>query len=231
LFHFPRYAFFPVTVSSAVDKNRPRRGRGPSRAKTARTRATIAAAALDTFLARGFSATRMSDVAERAGVGKGTLYLYFPTKESLFAGIVEEMMGRTLASFNVSQPEPQESVRSFIKRTLQPFVSELETTRRADVMRLVIAEGARFPELAEMYRRITLEPLAELIRRLAKLAYARGELQSKALVRFPLLLVTPALLTAVWNGLYGDETRLDPGELFLAHLDLIFDGRRTSRRR
>ena len=214
-----------------MHKNRPRRGRGPSRAKTARTRATIAAAALDTFLARGFSATRMSDVAERAGVGKGTLYLYFPTKQSLFAGIVEEMMGRTLASFNVSQPEPRESVRSFIKRTLQPFVSELEATRRADVMRLVIAEGARFPELAEMYRRITLEPLAELIQRLAKLAYARGELQSNALVRFPLLLVTPALLTAVWNGLYGDETHLDPGELFVAHLDLIFDGRQASRRR
>jgi len=214
-----------------MDKNRRRRGRGPSRAKTARTRANIAAAALDTFLARGFSATRMSDVAERAGVGKGTLYLYFPTKELLFAGIVEEMMGRTLASFNVSQPEPGESVRSFIKRTLQPFVGELEMSRRADVMRLVIAEGARFPELAEMYRRITLDPLAELIRRLAKLAYARGELHSKALVRFPLLLVTPALLTAVWNGLYGDETHLDSGELFLAHLDLIFDDRRTIRRR
>jgi len=214
-----------------MHRNRPRRGRGPSRAKTARTRATIAAAALDAFLARGFSATRMSDVAGRAGVGKGTLYLYFPTKESLFAGIVEEMMGRTLASFNVSQPEPRESVRSFIKRTLQPFVSELEASRRADVMRLVIAEGARFPELAEMYRRITLEPLAELIRRLAKLAHARGELQSNALVRFPLLLVTPALLTAVWNGLYGDETHLDPGELFVAHLDLIFGSRRTSRPR
>ena len=62
------------------------------------------------------------------------------------------------------------------------------------MMRLVIAEGARFPELAEMYRRITLEPLAKLIRRLGKLAIARGELESKALSRFPLLLVTPAVM-------------------------------------
>ncbi|HEX6565937.1 MAG TPA: TetR/AcrR family transcriptional regulator [Chthoniobacterales bacterium] len=214
-----------------MDKPRPRRGRGPSQTKTARTRAAIATAALDIFLARGFSATRMSDVAERAGVGKGTLYLYFPTKQLLFAGIVHELMGGTLASFSAAQPEPGESVRSFIKRTLQPFVSELETSRRADVMRLVIAEGACFPELAQMYRRITLEPLAEWIRRLAKLAAARGELRSKALMRFPLLLVTPALLTAVWNGLYGEEIHLDPGELFVAYLDLIFDGHRPDRKR
>jgi AcrR family transcriptional regulator len=164
----------------------------------------------------------MSDVAERAGVGKGTLYTYFPTKQSLFAGIVQEMMGRTLASFNITQPESDESVRSFINRTLQPFVEELETSRRADVMRLVIAEGARFPELAEMYRRITLEPLAELIRRIAKLGVDRGELHSKALSRFPLLLVTPALLAAVWNGLYGKKAPLDPGELFTAYLGLLF---------
>jgi AcrR family transcriptional regulator len=222
LFHFFIYPFFLVIVRSTRDKRRPRRGRGPSPAKTARTRSTIATAALDIFLVHGFSATRMSDVAERAGVGKGTLYTYFPTKQSLFAGIVQEMMGRTLASFNITQPESDESVRSFINRTLQPFVEELETSRRADVMRLVIAEGARFPELAEMYRRITLEPLAELIRRIAKLGVDRGELHSKALSRFPLLLVTPALLAAVWNGLYGKKAPLDPGELFTAYLGLLF---------
>ena len=231
MFHFSIQAFFLVVVTSPRDKRRPRRGRGPSPAKTARTRSAIATAALDIFLAHGFSATRMSDVAERAGVGKGTLYLYFPTKESLFAGIVQEMMGRTLAALNVTQPEPNESARSFINRTLEPFVCELETSRRADVMRLVIAEGARFPEIAEMYRRITLEPLAELIRRTAKLAIARGELQSKALTRFPLLLVTPALLAAVWNGLYGAELYLDPGELFTAYLELVFDSYKPSRKR
>jgi AcrR family transcriptional regulator len=218
-------------VSSAINKRQPRRRRGPSPAKTARTRATIATAALDLFLARGFSNTRMGDVADRAEVGKGTLYLYFPTKQLLFAGIVQEMMGRTLASFNVAQPGPKESARAFIERTLQPFVGELEKSRRADVMRLVIAEGARFPELAKMYRRITLEPLARLIRRLAKLAIARGELESKALSRFPLLLVTPALLAAVWNGLYGAETPLDPGQLFAAYLELIFDDGKPPRKK
>jgi AcrR family transcriptional regulator len=231
LFHSPVYAFFLATVSSAINKRQPRRGRGPSLAKTARTRATIVTAALDIFLARGFSSTRMGDVADRAGVGKGTLYLYFPTKQLLFAGIVQEMMGRTLASFNATQPGPEESVRSFIERTLQPFVSGLESSRRADVMRLVIAEGPRFPELAEMYRRITLEPLAKLIRRLAKLAIARRELQSKALSRFPLLLVTPALLAAVWNGLYGAEMHLDPGQLFAAYLELVFDDGKPARKK
>jgi AcrR family transcriptional regulator len=164
----------------------------------------------------------MIDVAERAGVGKGTLYLYFPTKQSLFAGVVLEMMGRTLSSMSATEPLPGENTRAFLKRTLQPFVAELESSRRADVMRLVIAEGARFPELAEMYRLITLEPLAALIRRAAKVAVARGELRSKALQRFPLLLVTPALLTAVWNGLYGKNQPLQPGKLFAAYLDLIF---------
>jgi AcrR family transcriptional regulator len=164
----------------------------------------------------------MIDVAERAGVGKGTLYLYFPTKQSLFAGVVQEMMGRTLTSMSATEPLPHESTRAFLKRTLQPFVAELESSRRADVMRLVIAEGARFPELAGTYRLITLDPLTALIRRAAKMALVRGELKSKALLRFPLLLVTPALLTAVWNGLYGKDQPLEPGKLFAAYLDLIF---------
>ena len=65
------------------------RQRGPSPDKTARTRRAIAVAALDTFLERGFSATRMIDVAQRAGVAKGTLYLYFTDKEALFEGVLD----------------------------------------------------------------------------------------------------------------------------------------------
>ena len=85
-------------TSAQTDTGLPAHPRGPSPDKTTRTRRAIAVAALDTFLERGFSATRMIDVAQRAGVAKGTLYLYFADKEALFDGVLGEVIAVPIAS-------------------------------------------------------------------------------------------------------------------------------------
>ena len=208
--------------SAQTDISREPRGRGPSPDKTAQTRHAIVSAALDTFLERGFQATRMIDVAERAGVAKGTLYLYFADKQALFEGVLGEVIAAPVSIVRAVTPDEGESVRDFLVRTVVPLMRNMESSRRAAVLRLVIAEGARFPELAATYRRLAIEPLYALIRRLAQLAAERGEIASDALTRYPMLMLAPGLTASVWNGLFGLREPVDTGSVFEAYVDLVF---------
>lgn len=198
------------------------RSRGPSAAKTARTRQKIIAAALDTFLERGFSGTRLIDVAGRAGIAKGTLYLYFADKEALFEGVLREVITEPLSGLSGAALRPDEPVRAFLSRAVGPILRDMERSRRAAVIRLVVAEGARFPVLAETYRRLVIEPAAAAIRQLARRAVETGELRTDALVRFPQLLAAPGVLVTLWNGLFGTDSPLDGEAVFEAYLDMVF---------
>ncbi|GJD52925.1 hypothetical protein OPKNFCMD_5693 [Methylobacterium crusticola] len=199
-----------------------RRPRGPSPAKTAGTRGAILAAGLATFLERGFAGTRMIDVAQRAGLAKGTLYLHFADKEALFEGVLGAVIGGPFLAAVAAEPGPGETLRDHLARTVLPLLRDFEGSRRAAVMRLVATEGPRFPALAAIHRRAVIAPVTAAIRRLAADAVARGELRSDALVRVPQLLVAPALMTALWNGLYGAEEPLDAAVAFEGFLDLVF---------
>jgi Tetracyclin repressor-like, C-terminal domain len=105
------------------------------------------------------------------------------------------------------------------------FVNEIYGTRRKDVIRLIISEGPRFPKLAEVYYREVIARVLPVIRARLELAVERGELSRDALARFPQLLVAPALVAIIWNGLFGRFAPLDIRELMRAHLDLLFGER------
>src|SRR5215831_383243 len=127
------------------------RGRGNGQGAPDR-REAILAAALDEFSLRGFAAARLDDVARRAGVAKGTIYLYFRDKEALFQELVRSVIGPLIARFEASA-EIDLPARVVAERIVEMFVREIYGTRRKDVIRLVIAEGPRFPKLAEFYYR------------------------------------------------------------------------------
>lgn len=191
-------------------------------AKTHQTRRSIVDAALTIFLERGFSDTRMIDVANRAGVAKGTLYLYFTDKVALFEGVLQEVIAAPISHVSGLEPGADESVRSFLMRVVAPIMRDLERSRRASVMRLVVSEGARFPALADAYRRLAVDPLVDFLQSLAVRARDRGEISSDALLRFPLLMMAPGLVATVWNGLYGTTRPLATGSMFEAYVDLVF---------
>ena len=98
-------------------------------------------------------------------------------------------------------------------------------TRRKDVIRLIIAEGPRFPKLAEFYYREVIARVLAAMRALLNRAVENGELGNDALARFPQLLIAPALVAVVWNGLFERFAPLDVRELMRAHLDLLFGDR------
>jgi AcrR family transcriptional regulator len=184
-------------------------------------RAAILSAALEEFAARGFAATRLDDVARRADVAKGTIYLYFRDKESLFQELVRTMLS-PLAGAIAGAPLRDLPIRAVVEMIFDVFVNDIYATRRKDVIRLILAEGPRFPKLAEFYYREVVGRVLPVIRARLTLAVERGELAHDALARFPQLLVAPALLAVLWSGLFGRFAPLDARELMRAHLDLLF---------
>jgi AcrR family transcriptional regulator len=203
------------------------KGRPAQDARVARRekrRAAILDAALEEFAARGFADTRLDDVARRARIAKGTIYLYFRDKESLFQELVRTMLSPLVGTIEAA-PLREVSIRSVAEMIVEVFVKEIYGTRRKDVIRLIISEGPRFPKLAEIYYREVIARVLPVIRARLALAVERGELSRDALARFPQLLVAPALVAIIWNGLFGRFAPLDIRDLMRAHLDLLFGER------
>ena len=188
--------------------------------RSAERRDAILAAALDEFADRGFAATRLDDVARRANVAKGTIYLHFADKETLFEELIRMELSPVVAALeNVSHADIP--FRAVTGQLIEVFAREIFETRRKDVIRLVITEGPRFPKLAEFYYREVISRVMDTIRAMLRRAHERGELKSDALVRFPQLLAAPGIVAIVWSGLFDRFEPLDVRALMRAHFDVL----------
>ena len=199
----------------------PRPRPGSRTAKAAARRDAILTAALDEFSTKGFASARLDDVAHRAGVAKGTIYLHFRDKEALFQELIRStlvpLVGRLETIGEIDLP-----TRTIVERIVDVFVNEVFGTRRKDVIRLIITEGPRFPQIAEFHYREVLSRAITALRGLMRRAIERGELSGDMLVRFPQLVVAPVLVAIIWSGLFDRFEPLDVRSLMRAHLDLLF---------
>jgi AcrR family transcriptional regulator len=189
--------------------------------RAAERRDAILAAALDEFASRGFAATRLDDVAKRADVAKGTIYLYFADKETLFQELIRAQLSPVVGGV-IHASHADIPLRVFTKQLIEVFVREVLGTRRKDVIRLVITEGPRFPKLAEFYYHEVIARVLEAVRALLRRAVERGELKDDALVRHPQLLAAPGIMAIVWSGLFERFEPLDVRSLMQAHFDMLF---------
>jgi len=196
-------------------------------ARAAERRQAIIEAALDEFIARGFTATRLDDVARRAGVAKGTIYLHFKDKESMFEELIRTAIVPLIGRLHAPPPIGG-SVRDAVEGFARTFIQEVATTRRGDILRLIVAEGPRFPSIADFYYREVVSRGLAAMRALIDLGVARGEIKQANLARFPQLLVAPAIVAVIWQGLFSKHAPLDATEMFRVHLDLIFGERRAA---
>jgi AcrR family transcriptional regulator len=195
-------------------------------AKAAARREAILEAALDEFSARGFAAARLEDMAKRAGVAKGTIYLYFADKEALFQELVRFQIGPVMSAFGAALAS-ELPLKSLIDQAIEIFTREVFGTRRKEVMRLIISEGPRFPALAEFYYREVLGPLLKAVRARLQRAHERGEIVDDVLIRFPQLLGAATVTAVVWQGLFDRFEPLDARAMIRAYFDRLFawDGR------
>ena len=189
-------------------------------------RDTILAAALEEFSARGFAATRLDDVARKAGIAKGTIYLYFNDKEALFQELVRSMLTPVIGSIETAF-RSENPIRIIADQIVELFVREIYETRRKDVIRLIISEGPRFPKLAEFYYREVLAKILPALRALLRRAAERGELRNPAIADLPQLLGAPGIIAIIWNGLFGRFEPLDVRAMMHLQFKLLFEAERA----
>jgi AcrR family transcriptional regulator len=184
-------------------------------------RQAIIDAALDEFIAQGYAATRLDDVARRAGVAKGTIYLYFKDKQTLFEELVRTAIVPLVARL-ATLPPVGGSIRAALENFVATFVREVVTTRRGAIVRLVMAEGPRFPDIADFYYREVVSRGLAGMRALIERGIASGEIRQAGLKDFPQIVVAPAMVAVIWQGLFGKHAPLDSAAMLRVHLDLIF---------
>lgn len=195
--------------------------------RAAERRAAIVEAALEEFVACGFAATRLDDIAKRAGVAKGTIYLHFKDKESMFEELIRTALVPLIG--RMASPAPiAGSVRDAVEGFADMFIREVAVTRRGDIVRLIMSEGPRFPAIADFYFREVVSRGIAGMRALIQLGITRGEIRNKELVQFPQIMVAPALIAVIWQSLFNKHLPLDAREMLRVHLDLIFGERRTT---
>lgn len=221
-------------ASTKTRMSRPRRSGAPQtqpdpdarKARSLERREAILAAALEEFSARGFEAARLDDVATRAKIAKGTIYLYFRDKETLFQELIRGMLTPLIGTIR-TMGEADLPLAALADRLVDIFVSEVYETRRKDVIRLMITEGRRFPKIAEFYYREVLSHIMAAVRGIIRRAAARGEVP-EALADYPQILVAPGLVAIIWSGLFDRFEQIDVRAMMKTHVALILAARKSA---
>jgi AcrR family transcriptional regulator len=182
-------------------------------------------AAIAVFAEKGFAAARMEDIARRAGVTKGTIYLYFQGKEDVFKSLVRESIGSTIAA-NVANAQRFEGPSSDLIRMVLTGVSSLLDTDRVVLPKIIISEAGNFPELARFYREEVLDRGLGLLAGIVERGIARGEFRKLPGDYVARLCMAPILLVVLWRTSFArfDPTPFDPHAFVQTHIDVLLKG-------
>lgn len=158
----------------------------------------IVQAALAVFAEKGFAGARLDEIAARAGVSKGALYLYFATKEEMFRAVVEQAVRPNLAL--VQNMATAEMPFPDLARTTARLMAHVAATSPlGGIVKMVIAEAGNFPELARIWYERTISPVLEVLVGVIARAQARGELRPGDPRQYALSLVAPTLVGVIWR--------------------------------
>jgi AcrR family transcriptional regulator len=185
----------------------------------------ILEAAFVEFSRNGYATTTLDQIAERAGVTKGTIYVYFDNKEHLFISMVREITKATLDTVQ-GMFESHEGSTAELLRAQFSFIYQhiVEDRRRREVVRMLIAEAPRFPELADRYHQEILRPCLDMLRQAIQRGMDRGEFRQSSIVDSPQVVIAPIALVDLWMMMFDDRQPLDLKAYFNAHLDLVLNG-------
>ncbi|MHB0953780.1 MAG: TetR/AcrR family transcriptional regulator [Allorhizobium sp.] len=185
-------------------------------------------AAFEEFVANGFTATRIEDIADRIGVTKGTIYVYFPTKEELFAAMIDhisvplEELLRDSAGLKGTCVERLQSLLLLFYE----MVSKDRPSR--ELIRIVISEGSRFPQVIHAHHDKLIEPLFALTQSLLDEGVSTGEFRNAPAALAPVI-VAPIITMMIEKLIFGHQRDDDLPSYIRAHLDLVMNGLAVAR--
>lgn len=210
----------PATAALADPPHAPRRERRKDRRP-----AELLDAALALFVEHGYAATRLEDIAARAGVSKGTLYLYFANKEELFKALVSENLLPLIERFRAETAASDAPAALLLRHALRTWWREFGGTRLAGLAKLVVAEAGNFPDVARFFEEEAVRPTHALLADLVRRGIERGEFRPIDVETAVYLWISPLALKAIWmnsvDRCLPDRARVDPERLIDVHLDLI----------
>jgi len=183
--------------------------------------AEITEAALDAFAEKGFAATKVEDVAKRAGVSKGLLYLYFKTKEDLFKAVVRSFISPKIDALIDVVENSELTAEEFLRGPFLKFAKSVPNSPARILLRLMVSEGPKHPDLVAWYwENVVSKGVAALNSVIAR-GVRNGEFRASALDDFPQLLIAPVVLSVLWKQLFDQHKSLDTDQMIEGHLNLI----------
>jgi TetR/AcrR family transcriptional regulator len=184
-------------------------------------------AALDLFVEKGFAATRAEEVAARAGVSKGTLFLYFQSKEELFKAVVMDSIANRFVEWNAEFESSQGSSAELLRYAMTSWWDRVGVTKASGITKLVMSEARNFPELAQFYQTEVMKPGRELIRRILQRGIDRGEFRPLNLDYAVFSVVAPMIFLIMWKHSMGPcatDVSMDPHAYIASQIDVILHG-------
>jgi len=185
-------------------------------------------AALELFVEKGYAATRAEEVAAHAGVSKGTLFLYFPSKEELFKAVVRENLARTVTEgaselANFTGPSGE-----LLTHLMQQWWARYGATQASGISKLIISEASNFPELARFYHDEVVAPGTELVRRVLQRGIDRGEFREVDMHHTIHAVMAPLIFLVMWKHSLAPccsaANTIDPEKFIAQHADLMVRG-------
>ena len=180
----------------------------------------ITEAAFQAFAEKGYARTRVEEVASRAGVSKGLLYLYFKTKEDLFKAVIRNVVVPRIDSLTTESASTDLSAEEFLRGPFARFLKKLPGSPVAVVVRLMVSEGSRYPELVEFYWDNVISRGLDSVSRLVERGIAAGEFRRSPATEFPQLFIAPAIMVVLWKLVFTQHP-LDSDRLIDTQIDMI----------
>jgi AcrR family transcriptional regulator len=185
-------------------------------------------AALELFVEKGFAATRADEVAQRAGVSKGTLYLYYPSKEELLKAVISEHLSSRIAAGAAEADKHRGPAAELLRDIYCRWWLEVFDSPTSGVFKLIITEVRNFPDLAEFYQREVIQPGEELIARIVQRGIDSGEFEPHDVSSVVHSLLLPMVMLCVHKHSLGACGLLhhdfDPHSFIRSHIDLVLRG-------
>jgi AcrR family transcriptional regulator len=205
---------------------------GPHHAKRERRKqdrpGELLDAALELFVEKGFAATRSEEVAARAGVSKGTLFVYFPTKEELFKAVVRENISGRFREWEEELRNFEGSSADMVRYCLKVWWDRVGGTPASGITKLMMSEAQNFPELAAFYHQEVVQPGQELIRRILRRGVERGEFREMDLEYAAFGLTAPMVFLMMMKhslcACVPQHFQLDPERFIAAQADTLLHG-------
>ena len=166
-------------------------------------------AALDLFVEKGFAGTRAEEVAARAGVSKGTLFLYFQSKEELFKAVVRENISGRFKQWNDEFETFEGTASEMLAYCMTVWWERVGATRASGITKLMMSEAGNFPEIAAFYQTEVIQPGQALIRRIMQRGIDRGEFRQLDLNYAIYSVVAPMIFLILAK--HSSGTCSDPG--------------------